>query len=43
MKTVLTPWRTVARPHADIIQGRFDPSVFAANLARVMAGDAPYD
>ena len=43
MKPILPPWRTVARPHADIIQGRFDPSVFAANLARVMAGDAPYD
>jgi len=43
MKATLPPWRTVARPHADIIQGRFDPSVFAANLARVVAGDAPYD
>ena len=43
MKATLPPWRTVARPHSDIIQGRFDPSVFAANLARVVAGNAPYD
>lgn len=43
MTTTLPPWRTKARPHPDIIQGRFNTAVFAADLARVVAGDAPYD
>ncbi len=36
-------WRDVARPHNDIIEGRYDPSVFAANIYAVYRGRAPED
>src|SRR5437016_6489312 len=39
----VTPWREVARPHNDIIEGRFDPSVFAVNIYSVYRGKAPPD
>ena len=39
----IAPWREVARPHADIILGRFDPSVFAVNIYAVYKGMAPPD
>jgi predicted AAA+ superfamily ATPase len=34
----LKPWRQVVTPHADIRQGKFDPSTFAADLGEVLAG-----
>lgn len=37
------PWRSVVTPHEDIRQGRFDASVFAANLGHVMAGQGAVD
>lgn len=36
-------WRDVARPHSDIIEGRFDPSVFAVNIFAVCRNKAPSD
>lgn len=42
-KPRMAPWREVARPHADIIQGRFDPSVFAVNIYAAYKGRAPPD
>lgn len=40
---ILKPWRTVATPHADIRQGKFDTSVFAADLGEVLAGRGAVD
>jgi len=37
------PWSEVARPHEDIIEGRFDPSVFAVNIYSVYKGKASSD
>ena len=39
----LTPWRQVVQPHADIRLGKFDSSVFAADLGEVMAGRGAVD
>jgi hypothetical protein len=39
----LKPWRQVVTPHADIRQGRFDASVFAADLGEVLAGRGAVD
>src|SRR5262245_11379147 len=39
----LKPWRQVVEPHADIRQGKFDASVFAANLGEVLAGRGAVD
>ena len=41
--TSLKPWRQVATPHADIRQGKFDSSVFAADLGEVLAGRGAVD
>jgi predicted AAA+ superfamily ATPase len=41
--TILTPWRQVVTPHADIRQGKFDASVFAADLGEVLAGRGAVD
>lgn len=41
--TALKPWRQVAIPHADIRQGKFDSSVFAADLGAVLAGTGAVD
>jgi len=43
MTTTLKPWRLVATPHADIRQGKFDSSVFAADLGEVLAGRGAVD
>jgi len=40
---VLKPWRQVVTPHADIRQGKFDASVFAADLGEVLAGRGAVD
>src|SRR2546426_11120691 len=39
----MLPWREVSRPHSDIIQGRFELAVFAANLYEVYRGEAKSD
>jgi len=39
--SALKAWRQVVTPHADIRQGKFDSSVFAANLGEVLAGRGP--
>ena len=39
----LKPWRQVATPHADIRSGKFDASVFAADLGEVLAGRGAAD
>src|SRR5436309_730809 len=39
----ILPWPEVARPHEDIIEGRFDPSVFAVNVYSVFRGTASPD
>ena len=41
--STLKPWRQVAMPHADIRQGKFDASVFAADLGEVLAGRGAVD
>ncbi|MBN2290917.1 MAG: ATP-binding protein [Pirellulales bacterium] len=41
--TTLKPWRQVVTPHADIRQGKFDPSTFAADLGEVLAGRGVVD
>lgn len=41
--TDLRPWLEVARPHADIRDGSFDESLFAADLGLVALGRGPDD
>lgn len=41
--STLKPWRQVVTPHADIRQGKFDASVFAADLGEVLAGRGAVD
>ena len=41
--STIRPWRTVVTPHEDIRLGRFDASVFAANLGHVLAGEGAVD
>ena len=41
--SILKPWRQVAIPHLDIRQGKFDTSVFAADLGEVLAGRGAVD
>jgi hypothetical protein len=42
-KVTPRPWHHVAMPHEDIREGRYDPNVFAANLALVERGKARAD
>ena len=37
----MKPWRHIARPHKDVLEGTFKQSEFAADLSRVAAGQAP--
>jgi predicted AAA+ superfamily ATPase len=39
----MQPWWQVAIPHRDIREGRFDESVFAADLGNVLLGTGPAD
>src|SRR5271165_5310047 len=39
----LRAWRQVVTPHADIRSGKFDASVFAADLGEVLAGRGAVD
>jgi predicted AAA+ superfamily ATPase len=41
--STIKPWRQVVTPHADIRQGRFDASVFAADLGEVLANRGAVD
>lgn len=41
--TALRAWRQVVTPHYDIRQGKFDASVFAADLGEVLAGRGATD
>jgi hypothetical protein len=41
--SALQAWRKVAMPHADIRNGKFDSSVFAADLGEVLAGRGAVD
>ena len=41
--STLKAWRQVVSPHEDIRRGRFDASVFAADLGEVMAGRGAVD
>ena len=41
--TDLRPWLEIARPHADIRDGSFDESLFAADLGLVALGRGPAD
>ena len=41
--STLKAWRQIATPHEDIRRGRFDASVFAADLGEVMAGRGAVD
>ncbi|MBW0295953.1 hypothetical protein B4P00_06855 [Shewanella xiamenensis] len=37
----LKPWREVARPHRDVLEGTFKQSEFAADITQVANGSAP--
>src|SRR5919108_3286794 len=41
--STLKAWRQVTNPHTDIRQGKFDASVFAADLGEVLAGRGSID
>ena len=38
---MLKPWREIAVPHKDVLEGRFLQSEFAADLKAVHNGSAP--
>lgn len=37
----LKPWREIARPHKDVLEGSFKQSEFAADISQVAGGTAP--
>ena len=37
----LKPWREIAKPHKDVLQGTFKQSEFAADISQVASGKAP--
>src|SRR5690554_4999507 len=37
----LKPWREIARPHKDVLEGSFKQSEFAADITQVAKGTAP--
>lgn len=39
----LKPWREIARPHKDVLQGTLKQAEFAADISQVAAGTAPAD
>ncbi len=39
----LTPWRDIARPHKDVLEGTFKQSEFAADISQVASGKAAAD
>ena len=36
----LKPWREIARPHKDVLEGTFKQSEFAADISQVASGTA---
>jgi predicted AAA+ superfamily ATPase len=38
--TTLKPWRTIAKPHKDVLEGTFKQSEFAADITQVRNGTA---
>jgi uncharacterized protein len=41
MNITLKPWREIARPHTDVLEGSFKQSEFAADISQVASGTAP--
>ena len=39
----LKPWREIARPHRDVLEGTFKQSEFAADITQVANGKAPLE
>jgi predicted AAA+ superfamily ATPase len=39
----LKPWREIARPHKDVLEGSFKQSEFAADITAVATGKATDD
>lgn len=39
----IKPWREVAHPHKDVLEGTFKQSDFAADISQVHAGTAPLE
>lgn len=37
----LAPWRTIAKPHEDVLKGTFQQAEFAADITQVVNGKAP--
>lgn len=37
----IKPWREIAKPHRDVLEGTFKQSEFAADISQVAAGIAP--
>ena len=37
----LKPWREIAKPHRDVLEGTFKQSEFAADITQVANGTAP--
>ncbi|KPV39926.1 hypothetical protein AN478_06940 [Thiohalorhabdus denitrificans] len=37
----IKPWREIAKPHRDVLEGTFQQSEFAADISQVQAGSAP--
>jgi len=37
----LKPWREIAKPHKDVLEGTFKQSEFAADISLVASGKAP--
>lgn len=37
----IKPWREIARPHRDVLEGTFKQSEFAADISQVAGGSAP--
>ena len=38
----LKPWREIAQPHRDVLEGTFQQSEFAADITQVATGTAEF-
>lgn len=41
MNSIVKPWREIAKPHTDVLEGSFKQSEFAADISQVASGSAP--
>ena len=41
MNSSVKPWREIAKPHTDVLEGSFKQSEFAADISQVASGSAP--